>query len=103
MYDGTTNPTQFALNLPGVYKVSINPAGTVALAFLQNYVPGSAAAPYDTAVYSIVHLTTYTAAGGGGESETRRQGARHYLGAEDCEPQNLPQYCIFPVNMWRAA
>jgi hypothetical protein len=98
MYDGTTNPTQFALTLPGVYKVSINPAGTVALAFLQNYVQGSTAAPYDTPVYSIVHLTNAQQLDAAAHPDPTT-GARHYKGAEDCEPQNLPQYCVFPVNV----
>ena len=97
MYDGTTNPTQFALNLPNVYKVSINPAGTVALAFTQNFVPDSSA-QFNTPVFSIVHLTTAQQQEAATLPPYDSNGNRQfYKGAEDCEPQNLPQYCVYPV------
>jgi hypothetical protein len=97
MYDATTNPTQFALNLPGVYKVSINPSGTVALAFIQNFVPDSSA-QFNTPVFSIVHLTTAQQQAAASTPPYGANGQRQfYDGAEDCEPQNLPQYCVFPV------
>ena len=70
----------FFLNVPGVYRVSINPGGTVALAFLQN----------SDLVYSVAHLTP--------TQQTAAINNPHYLGAQDCEPQNLPVYCAFPVN-----
>ena len=38
----------FPLNVPGVFRTSINPGATVALGFVQN----------SNAVYSVVHLTT---------------------------------------------
>ena len=69
----------FALDLPGAFRVSVNPGGTVALAFLEN----------SDLVYSIAHLTS-----------AQQQAAANnpnYLGAEDCEPRNLPEYCVFPV------
>jgi hypothetical protein len=95
----------YTLNLPGVYGVSVSPGGSVALAFVQN---ADQAAGQSTAngtpngsfaVYSIVKLTQaqslaaannphFTYTGANGVSNT----------AEDCEPQNLPAYCIFPVN-----
>ncbi|HEY0784641.1 MAG TPA: hypothetical protein VGD62_02145 [Acidobacteriaceae bacterium] len=68
------------LNLPGVYRVSANPSGTIALAFLQN----------SDLVYSMVHLTS--------AQQTLAIGNPHFMGAQDCEPQNLPIYCAFPVN-----
>jgi len=37
-----------------------------------------------------VHLTT--------AQSTAAANNPNYLGAQDCEPQNLPQYCIFPVS-----
>lgn len=95
----------YVLNLPGVYSVSVNPGGTVALAFVQNSDQGAnqstaAGTPNDQfSVYSIVKLTqseslaaannphfTYTDANGNTNT------------AEDCEPQNLPAYCVFPVS-----
>jgi hypothetical protein len=100
VYDGSgsANPTQFALNLPNVYKVSINPAGTIALAFTQNFVPDSSSQYNDTPVYSIVHLTNAQQQDAAAHADPTT-GARHYLGAEDCEPENLPQYCVFPVPL----
>src|SRR5580704_16823974 len=64
--------TSYRLNLPNVYRVSINPSGTAALAFLQN----------SNLVFSVYKLQTnqHTPAN-----------------AEDCEPQNLPVYCLLPV------
>jgi hypothetical protein len=64
--------TSFALNLPNVYKVSINASGSAALFFVQD----------SNLVYSLYKLQTNQAAPSN---------------AEDCEPQNLPVYCILPV------
>ncbi len=70
----------FLLNLPGVYRTSINPGGTIALAFIQN----------QNLVYSVVHLNA--------AQQTAAVNNPNYLGAEDCEPQNLPQYCVYQVS-----
>jgi hypothetical protein len=64
--------TSYALNLPNVYRLSINPSGSAALFFLQD----------SNQVYSLYKLQTNQAAPSN---------------AEDCEPQNLPVYCILPV------
>jgi hypothetical protein len=82
----STNPTQhtvtvldrllstsYPLNLPGAFNVSINPAATVALVFVQN----------SNAVYSVFRLQSNQPAP---------------PGAQDCEPQNLPVYCLLPVT-----
>jgi hypothetical protein len=79
-----------ALNLPGVYRVSLNPSGTIALAFVQN----------SNTAYSLVHLT--------GPQQTSYQayftshgtwpGNAYGLPAQDCEPQNLPVYCAYPIS-----
>jgi hypothetical protein len=64
--------TSYGLNLPNVYRVSINPSGSAALAFLQD----------SNLVYSVYKL----------------QANQHApANAEDCEPQNLPVYCLLPV------
>jgi hypothetical protein len=64
--------TSYGLNLPNVYRVSINPSGSAALAFVQD----------SNSVYSIYKL----------------QANQHTpANAVDCEPQNLPVYCILPV------
>jgi hypothetical protein len=86
MYDATATPNSFLLNLPGVYRVSINPGGTVALAFVQNQ---------DT-VYSIVHLTAAEQQAAINKPTSYQINGQGPV-SEDCEPQNLPQYCVFPV------
>src|SRR6202167_4952060 len=64
--------TSYGLNLPNVYRVSINPSGSAALAFVQD----------SNLVYSVYKL----------------QANQHTpANAEDCEPQNLPVYCLLPV------
>ena len=78
------------LNLPGVYRISLNPAGTIALAFVQN----------SNTAYTVVHLTgpqqtsyqAYFAANGTWPANT------YGLPAQDCEPQNLPAYCVYPIS-----
>ena len=62
----------YSLNLPNVYRVSTNPSGSAALAFVQD----------SNAVYSVYKLQTN----------------QHVpANAVDCEPQNIPVYCILPV------
>lgn len=78
--DRSNSPGNYYLNLPGVYRVSINPGGTVALAFVQN----------TNDVYSVVHLNS--------DQQQAAINNQHYLGAQDCEPQNLPVYCVFQVS-----
>lgn len=114
--DLTANKTYF-LNLPNVYRVSVNPGGTLALAFVQNSTqaagtsscvvanpnnnpannpsgipPVPCPVPNEAtfAVYSIVHLDS--------TQQNAAANNPNYLGAQDCEPQNLPQYCVFPVS-----
>ena len=90
MYDASTTPTAFLLNLPNVYRVSINPGGTIALAFLQN----------SNLVYSVVHLTSAQQAQfvGYQSGSTNPKFQINGNTPEDCEPQNLPQYCVYPVS-----
>ena len=85
----------FFLNLPNVYRISVNPGGSIVLAFVQNSSQGSGKSLANTAsgdfsVYSIVHLTN--------AQSTAAANNPNYQGAQDCEPQNLPQYCIYPVS-----
>jgi len=73
-----TNAGSYPLSLPGVYRVSVNPGGSVALAFVQN----------SNYVYYPVKLTaaqTTAYAGGPGNWP---------LGAQDCEPQAAPGWCL---------
>jgi hypothetical protein len=64
--------TSYSLNLPNVYRVSINPSGSAALAFVQD----------SNSVYSIYKL---------------QANQKTPANAVDCEPQNLPVYCVLPV------
>ena len=76
-----SNPTTYAFSLPSVYRVSVNPGGSVALAFVQNsnyiYYPRKL-----TAAQSIAY------SGGPNTWPT---------GAIDCEPQNAPGWCLFQM------
>jgi hypothetical protein len=74
-----TNGGSYPLSLPGVYRVSVNPGGSVALAFVQN----------SNYVYYPRKLTTaQTISYSGGP-------ATWPLGAVDCEPQSAPGWCLF--------
>jgi hypothetical protein len=72
----------YTLNLPGVYRVSTNPGGSVALAFVQN----------SNYVYYPLQLSSgQTIAYSGGTSTWPRA-------AVDCEPQNAPKWCLFQMQ-----
>jgi hypothetical protein len=78
------------LNLPGVYHVSLNPSGTIGLAFVQN----------SNTVYSLVHLTGPQQQAAAQSSDPQHfQPAGALQPAQDCEPQSLPIYCVFPITV----
>lgn len=84
-----------ALNLPNAYGIAVNPGGTVALAFVVNATQGpnytvGTESPASFAVYSFVKLTA--------AQQAAAVNNPNYLGAQDCEPQKLPTWCIFPVS-----
>ncbi len=64
--------TTYGLNIPNVYRVSTNPSGSAALAFVQD----------SNLVYSVYKLQT---------------NQKVPSNAVDCEPQNVPVYCALPV------
>ena len=74
--------SSYPLTLPGVYRVSVNPGGTMALAFVRNsnyvYYPREL-----TAAQSVAYA--------GGPSAWPKA-------AVDCEPQNSPGWCLFQVQ-----
>lgn len=95
---GVAANKSYVLNLPNVYRVSVNPGGTIALAFVQNSTQPANSTIGVTpsnqfSVYSVVGLTAdqQTAA-------SLSTDPQHYMNAQDCEPQNLPAFCIFPVG-----
>ena len=69
--DNTINRT-FALNLPNVYRVAVNQGNTVVLAMVRN----------SNALYRLVKLNSNQASPPGNV---------------DCQPYNLPVYCVVPV------
>lgn len=80
--DNNTGGGIFSLSLPGVYRVSVNPGGSMALAFVQNsdyiYFPRKLSAAETTAFSG--GSTTWPKA------------------AVDCEPQNAPKWCLFQAQ-----
>ena len=74
-----TNGGSYPLSLPGIYRVSVNTGGSVALAFVQN----------SNYVYYPRKLTAAQTVAYSGGSGTWP------LGAVDCEPQNAPGWCLF--------
>jgi hypothetical protein len=64
--------SSYTLNVPNVYRVSTNPSGSAALAFVQD----------SNLVYSVYKLQT---------------NQKVPSNAVDCEPQNLPVFCVLPV------
>lgn len=80
--DNTTGGGIFGLNLPGIYRVSVNPGGSVALAFVQNsnYV-------YYPQKLSAAQTLAYSS----GSSSWPKA-------AVDCEPMNAPKWCLFQAQ-----
>jgi hypothetical protein len=74
-----TNGGTYTFSLPGVYRVSVNPGGSMALAFVQNS---------NYAYYLRKLSASETVASSGGQSTWP-------LGAQDCEPQTGPGWCLF--------
>jgi len=77
-----TNGGQYALSLPGVYRVSVNPGGSVALAFVEN----------SNYLYYTRKLTAAQGISYSGGSSTWPKAA------VDCEPQNAPGWCLFQAQ-----
>jgi hypothetical protein len=79
----------YYLNLPGVYRASINPGASVALAFIQD----------TNDVYSVVHLTQDQQVAASTSPDPQHfQPTGSPVAAQDCEPQSLPQYCAFKLQ-----
>jgi hypothetical protein len=77
-----TNGASYALGLPGVYRVSVNPGGSAAVAFVQNSNYG----------YYVRKLTANETLSYSGGSSTWPRAAM------DCEPQNAPGWCLFQMQ-----
>ena len=77
-----TSSTTTALSLPGIYRVSVDQGGTVALAFVQNS---------NYAYYPIKLDAAQTTNFSGGPGTWPKA-------AIDCEPLNAPAWCLFQVQ-----
>jgi len=77
-----TGGASASLALSNVYRVSVNPGGSVALAFVQN-------SPY---VYYPRQLTAAQSLNYSGGPSTWPKAA------VDCEPQNAPSWCLFQMQ-----
>ncbi len=66
------NSRAYALNLPNVYRVAVNQGNTVVLAMVRN----------SNTLYRVLKLNSNQA---------------NPPGAVDCQPYNLPVYCVVPV------
>lgn len=77
-----TNSGSYPLSLPGVYRVSVNPGGSMAMAFVENsnYV-------YYPVKLSAAQTVTYS----GGPSTWPKA-------AVDCEPLNAPGWCLLQAQ-----
>lgn len=77
-----TTGASYPLSLPGVYRVSVNPGGSVVLAFVQNS---------DYAYYPRELTSQQSLAYSGGPDSWPKA-------AVDCAPQNSPKWCLFQVQ-----
>ena len=74
--------SSLALNLPGVYRVSVNPGGTVAIAFVQN----------SNFIYYVRKLQAAETTNYSGGPSTWPKAAM------DCEPLNAPTWCLLQAQ-----
>jgi hypothetical protein len=72
----------YPLSLPGVYRVSVNPGGSMALAFVENS---------NYAYYPIKLSSAQTTNYSGGPATWPKA-------AVDCEPQNAPGWCLLQAQ-----
>ena len=74
--------SSYALSLPGIYRISVNPGGTVAMAFVENS---------DYVYYARALSQSETLAYSNGSSSWPKA-------AVDCEPQSAPGWCLFQAQ-----
>jgi hypothetical protein len=77
--DNVTGKT-YGLNLPNVFQVVVNPGDTVVLAMVRN----------SNSLYRLIKLNA--------NQYPTSTAAISAIGAVDCQPFNLPVYCVIPVN-----
>jgi hypothetical protein len=72
---------QLLMNVPGIYRISMNSNATLVLGFVQD----------SNLVYSLFKLTAAQ------ESQYASPSQWQAAGFQDCEPQTLPKYCVTQV------
>jgi len=77
-----SNAASYPLSLPGIYRVSVNPGGSMALAFVEN----------SNYIYYPRQLTPAQLIAFSGGPATWPKAA------VDCEPQNAPLWCLFQAQ-----
>jgi hypothetical protein len=77
-----TNNSTYPLSLPGIYRVSVNTGGSIALAFVQN----------SNFMYYPIKLTAAQTTNFSGGPTTWPKAA------VDCEPQNAPGWCLLQAQ-----
>jgi hypothetical protein len=80
-------PAVVQLNLPNVYKVAVNPTGTVALAFVQN----------SNYAYRVIHLQQPNGTVAPVPTFPNEANWPAAVSPVNCQPINLPIYCVVPV------
>jgi hypothetical protein len=92
--DRTTGISE-TLNLPNAYGISVNPGGTIALIFINNatQAPGYAVRAENPATFAVYSFVKLTAA-----QQSAAANNPNWNGAQDCEPQKQPSWCVFPVS-----
>ena len=80
--DKSVTSGNYGLNMPGVYRVSVNPGGTIALAFVQN-----SDFVYYAQKLSAAQTLSYSAGPGSWPKA-----------AVDCEPLNAPAWCMYQAQ-----
>jgi hypothetical protein len=74
--------SQLLMNVPGIYRVSMNSNATLVLGFVQD----------SNDVYTLIKLTPSQ------QTQYATQAAWTQAGFQDCEPQSLPKYCVGRVG-----
>ena len=72
--------SQLLMNVPDIYRISMNPNASLVLGFVQN----------SNVVFSLFKLTS--------AQQTQYSSPAQWQGVfQDCEPQTLPKYCVTKV------
>ncbi|HEY3989749.1 MAG TPA: hypothetical protein VGM02_10660 [Acidobacteriaceae bacterium] len=74
--------SQLLMDVPGIYRISMNPNATLVLGFVQD----------SNNVYTLIKLTLAQ------QTQYATKASWTAAGFQDCEPQTLPKYCVGRVG-----